>query len=103
MDRHDETTALDRTGYGVDDARQQAREGNWERPADRALLEAFGQDGPEYCPLVAGRLGLHLKYAERRCNELESRGYLRQRDGRSYELTECGVTRLDETEGGASE
>lgn len=67
------------------------------RPGDEALLQSLRWDGPESTPLLAARIGMHLKYARRRCTELEAHGLVRSRDGRFYELTEQG----DEYLGGA--
>lgn len=71
------------------------RSDGWVRPGDEALLESLRRDGPESCPLLAARIGMHLKYARRRCEELESRGFVRSRDERFYELTERGARYLD--------
>lgn len=38
--------------------------------ADRAILEDFRREQPDYIPLVANRLGMHLSYVETRCERL---------------------------------
>jgi predicted ArsR family transcriptional regulator len=43
------------------------------RAADERILRALHEDGPEYLPLVANRLGMHLGYVERRCDVLVDR------------------------------
>ncbi len=39
---------------------------NWLRSVDVSILEYLECHPPEYVPLVANRLGVHLGYAERR-------------------------------------
>jgi hypothetical protein len=46
-------------------------------PADDRILEFFGDNPPEYVPIVANRLGIHLRYAERRVEVLVEKGLLR--------------------------
>lgn len=74
------------------------RSNSWMRPGDEALLESLRRDGPESTPLLAARIGMHLKYARRRCEELEAHGLVRSRDERFYELTEQGTRYLDGTD-----
>lgn len=40
------------------------------RPADRRILEHLRDNPPEYIPLIANRLGMHLGYVEERCGLL---------------------------------
>ncbi len=47
---------------------------NWMRPADEEILSELHEQRPEYLPLVANRLGMHLGYVERRCDELVEQG-----------------------------
>lgn len=83
------------SGRGRGRTNAMGRSDGWMRPGDDALLESLRRDGPESCPLLAARIGMHLKYARRRCEELEARGFVRSRDGRFYELTERGERYLD--------
>jgi DNA-binding Lrp family transcriptional regulator len=45
-------------------------------PADERILEFFGDNPPEYVPIVANRLGIHVRYAERRVERLVDQGLL---------------------------
>ena len=83
------------SGHDREVSNVEDRSDDWMRPGDEALLESLRRDGPESCPLLAARIGMHLKYARRRCEELESRGLVRSRDERFYELTEQGTQYLD--------
>lgn len=49
-----------------------ARDADWLRPVDAAILEYLAEEGADYVPLVASSLGLYLDYAERRCDRLEA-------------------------------
>jgi hypothetical protein len=40
---------------------------NWMRPADEEILRELTVERPDYLPLVANRLGMHLGYVEDRC------------------------------------
>lgn len=60
------------------------------RPADESILDFLAREGPELRPFIASRTGTHLKYAERRCEELERRGYITQLDDGRYALSERG-------------
>ncbi|PSP74113.1 hypothetical protein BRC86_06825 [Halobacteriales archaeon QS_3_64_16] len=72
------------------------RSDDWMQPGDRRLLDSLRRDGPESRPLLAARIGMHLKYARKRCEALEARELVRSRDGRRYELTERGECYLEE-------
>ena len=72
------------------------RSNDWMQPGDRRLLGSLRRDGPESCPLLAARIGMHLKYARKRCETLEARELVRSLDGRRYELTERGERYLEE-------
>ena len=72
------------------------RSNGWMQPGDRQLLGSLRRDGPESCPLLAARIGMHLKYARKRCETLEARELVRSLGGRRYELTERGERYLEE-------
>lgn len=40
---------------------------DWMRPVDIDILTALQRTQPEYIPILANRLGMHLPYVERRC------------------------------------
>ena len=44
--------------------------------SDHAVLEDILREQPDYIPLVANRLGMHLSYVETRCNRLVELGLL---------------------------
>lgn len=46
------------------------------RPADHRILEHLRDNPPEYIPLIANRLGMHLDYAEQRCEVLIDEGLM---------------------------
>ena len=48
----------------------------WMIDADRRILEHLHANPPEYVPLVANRLGLHLAFAERRVDRLAQAGLI---------------------------
>ena len=72
------------------------RSNGWMQPGDGQLLGSLRRDGPESCPLLAARIGMHLKYARKRCETLEARELVRSLDGRRYKLTERGERYLEE-------
>ncbi|WP_276260466.1 hypothetical protein [Haloglomus litoreum] len=60
-------------------------------PADERILEFFGNNPPEYVPIVANRLGIHLRYAEQRVEVLVEQGLLRPVSNEVvYTTTEAG-------------
>jgi hypothetical protein len=60
-------------------------------PADERILEFFGEHPPEYVPIVANRLGIHVRYAERRVGLLVERGLLEPVSNEViYTTTEAG-------------
>lgn len=63
---------------------------HWMRPVDAPILDFLAREGPELRPFVASRTGTHLKYAERRFEELERRGYITCLEDGRYTLTERG-------------
>jgi hypothetical protein len=65
-------------------------------PADERILEYYGENPPEYVPLVANRLGIHLGYAESRVEVLVEKGLLRPVSNEVvYTTTEAGERVLD--------
>jgi DNA-binding Lrp family transcriptional regulator len=46
-------------------------------PADERILEYLAEHPPDYAPIVATHLGMHLRYVERRIAVLTDRGLLR--------------------------
>lgn len=66
-------------------------EPEWTRPADEQIMKYLRDHPPDYVPLVANRLGIHLSYAERRVEVLVERGLLEAVTEESiYRLTERG-------------
>ncbi|NHN59432.1 MULTISPECIES: DUF2250 domain-containing protein [Halorussus] len=64
---------------------------DWMHSADTAILEYFQRSQPEYIPLVANRLGMHLDYVDGRCQCLVEYGLLEQVTGEAvYQLTDRG-------------
>ncbi|MFB6205562.1 MAG: hypothetical protein ABEJ05_03410 [Haloglomus sp.] len=60
-------------------------------PADERILEFYGDNAPEYVPIVANRLGIHLRYAERRVETLVEQGLLKPVSNEVvYTTTETG-------------
>ena len=50
--------------------------GMW--PVDTFTLQDLLSEQPDYIPLVANRLGMHLAYVESRCDHLRERGLIEQ-------------------------
>lgn len=62
---------------------------------DEAILEAFHHEQPEYIPLVADQLEMHLKYVETRCERLRDDDLIKQVTGEAvYFLTINGENYL---------
>jgi predicted transcriptional regulator len=65
-------------------------------PVDERILEYFGENPPEYIPLVANRLGVHLQYAEKRVDVLVEKGLLKPVSNEViYTITEVGERVLE--------
>lgn len=64
---------------------------------DGRLLAYFSEHGPGLCPEAAGMLGLHVSFAEQRCETLCEHGFLHKHDTR-YHLTDLGQEYLDACE-----
>lgn len=61
------------------------------RSTDDAILEDFHREQPDYIPLVANRLGMHLDYVDKRCQRFVEHGLLKQVTGEAvYRVTERG-------------
>lgn len=59
--------------------------------ADAAILTTFRIESVQYPALVASRSGLHIPYAEQRCQSLVTHGLLeRDSDEVAYRLTADG-------------
>ncbi|WP_458188450.1 hypothetical protein [Haladaptatus sp. NG-WS-4] len=68
---------------------------DWMRPVDIDILLALRRTQPEYIPLLANRLGLHLAYVERRCELLTDHKFMTAMTGEAvYQLTSDGETLL---------
>ncbi|RRJ32178.1 IclR family transcriptional regulator [Halocatena pleomorpha] len=70
---------------------------DWMLSVDDRLLTYFGKHGPGLCPEAAGMLGLHVSFAEKRCETLCDHGFLRKCNTR-YHLTDIGQQYLDTDE-----
>lgn len=63
----------------------------WLRTADERILAYFEANPPDYVPLMASRLNVHLEYAEQRVQLLVQHGLLVPvTNERIYTLTERG-------------
>lgn len=62
--------------------------------ADNRLLCHFDKHGPGLCPQAAGMLGLHVSFAQRRCEMLCEHGLLYEQDT-EYRLTDRGQQYLE--------
>lgn len=64
---------------------------NWMRRADEQILRQLATQRPDYLALVATRLGMHLRYVERRCDVLVEHGLVEQVSHEAvYRTTERG-------------
>lgn len=62
---------------------------DWMLSADDRLLNHFDEHGPGLCSLAAGVLGLHVSFAQRRCEMLCEHGFLHECNTEYY-LTDRG-------------
>ncbi|WP_193767639.1 helix-turn-helix domain-containing protein [Halorientalis pallida] len=70
---------------------------NWMRSADERILRQLRAERPDYLALVANRLGMHLRYVERRCAVLVEHGLVEPVSGEVvYRTTERGERFLTE-------
>ena len=68
-------------------------------PADERILSYLNENPPDYVPLVANRLGMHLGYVERRVETLVELGLVQPVSGEViYALTDRGKGYLAEWE-----
>jgi predicted transcriptional regulator len=64
---------------------------DWLRTADERILRYFEANPPDYVPLMASRLNVHLEYAERRVALLVEHDLLRPvTNERIYTVTDRG-------------
>lgn len=72
---------------------------DWLRTVDVEIMLALKRMQPEYIPLVANRLGLHLAYAERRCTLLTEHELIESVTEESiYQATDHGIAILTEAQ-----
>jgi len=72
---------------------------DWLRTADERILRYFEANPPDYVPLMANRLNVHLEYAERRVALLVEHDLLRPvTNERIYTVTDRGRRVLDAEE-----
>jgi len=72
---------------------------DWLRTADERILRYFEANPPDYVPLMANRLNVHLEYAERRVALLVEHDLLRPvTNERIYTVTDRGQRVLDAEE-----
>jgi len=70
---------------------------NWMRQADERILRHLRDERPDYLPLVANRLGMHLGNVERRVAVLVEHGFVEPvSDEVVYRTTERGTEYLQE-------
>lgn len=61
------------------------------RTADEKILRQLREERPDYLPLVANRLGMHLGYVERRCAVLVDHELVEQVSAEGvYRTTDLG-------------
>jgi DNA-binding IclR family transcriptional regulator len=77
---------------------------DWMHRADVAILDYLHAERLDYVPLVASHLGLHLSYAEARCETLAERGLVEPvSEEVVYRLTERGRALLEDTDEASAE
>jgi predicted transcriptional regulator len=75
---------------------------DWFRTADERILRYFEANPPDYVPLMANRLNVHLEYAERRVELLVEHGLLEPvTNERIYTVTDDGRRVLDSVDAAA--
>ncbi len=72
---------------------------DWMHPADERILRYLQNNPPDYIPLIANRLGMHLGYVEQRVDSLVTHGFVEPVTGEVvYAVTDTGEQYLaDET------
>ena len=69
---------------------------DWFRTVDERILWYFESNPPDYVPLMANRLNVHLEYAERRVELLAEHGLLEPvTNERIYTTTDDGRRLLE--------
>lgn len=69
----------------------------WTHPADERIVRYLCDHPPDYVPLIANRLGMHLGYVERRVETLVEHGLVEPISGESiYAVTDQGEQYLAE-------
>ncbi|MFQ3320587.1 MAG: DNA-binding MarR family transcriptional regulator [Natronomonas sp.] len=64
---------------------------DWTHPADERILSYLDDHPPDYIPLIANRLGMHLGYVERRVDTLVKHELVEPVTGEEiYAVTERG-------------
>ena len=75
---------------------------DWLRSADERILRYFEVHPPDYVPLMANRLNVHLEYAEQRVALLVDHDLLRPvTNERIYTITDRGRRVLETADGAA--
>lgn len=70
---------------------------DWTHPADERVLRYLSEHPPDYVPLIANRLGMHLGYVETRVEVLVEHGLVEPISGESiYAVTDSGERYLAE-------
>lgn len=63
----------------------------WMHPSDERILRYLENNPPDYVPLIANRLGMHLGYVEGRVETLVEHGLVEPVSGESiYAVTDRG-------------
>jgi DNA-binding MarR family transcriptional regulator len=63
----------------------------WTHPADERILQYLDDNPPDYVPLIANRLGMHLGYVEKRVETLVEHGLVEAVTGEEiYTVTDRG-------------
>jgi DNA-binding MarR family transcriptional regulator len=63
----------------------------WTHPADERILQYLDENPPDYVPLIANRLGMHLGYVEKRVETLVKHGLVEPVTGEEiYAVTSRG-------------
>lgn len=69
----------------------------WTHPADERILRYLSEHPPDYVPLIANRLGMHLGYVEGRVETLVEQEMVEPVSGESiYAVTDRGERFLSE-------
>lgn len=70
---------------------------DWSHPADERIVRYLRENPPDYVPLIANRLGMHLGYVERRVEAMVDRGLVEPVTGEVvYTVTDRGEQYLSE-------